>query len=162
MSFVCGRSEGGCRSERGSNIGLSAVQVSALETRSVAPIVGLPLPNSRASNNSEQIKKELARELHDQVAQNLTALLMQTQVFVGGQQGRRDVVDELTFVQSSVREVLNNVRQLLFDLRGKPRLADDLIQALKEGLLPTFRRRTGLKVSLWTSRSWPAALSRSG
>jgi signal transduction histidine kinase len=137
---------------------VGAVQISAVETRSVAPIVGLPLPHSRGSNNSEQIKKELARELHDQVAQNLTALLMQTQVFVGGQQGRRDVLDELTFVQSSVREVLNNVRQLLFDLRGKPRLADDLIQALKEGLLPTFRRRTGLKVSLWTSRSWPLAL----
>jgi signal transduction histidine kinase len=120
--------------------------------------VELPRPDYHGSSDSDLIKKELARELHDQVAQNLTALLMQTQVFVGGQQDRRDVVDELTFVQSSVREVLNNVRQLLFDLRGKPGHADDLIQALKEGLLPTFRRRTGLKVSLWSSRSWPVAL----
>ncbi len=137
---------------------MSAVQISAIETRSIAPIVELPIPDYHAPYDSEQIKKELARELHDQVAQNLTALLMQTQVFVGGHQGRRDVLDEFAFVQTSVREVLNNVRQLLCDLRGKPGAADDLIQALREGLIPTFRRRTGLKVRLWTSRSWPVVL----
>jgi signal transduction histidine kinase len=157
-------------------VSVSAVQISVTESGSIAPIVELQLPGYHASGDSdapivelqppgyhasgdsEQIKKELARELHDQVAQNLTALLMQTQVFVGGQQGRRDVVEELAFVQTSVREVLNNVRQLVCDLRGKPGLSDDLIQALKEGLLPTFRRRTGLKVRLWSAPSWPVAL----
>jgi signal transduction histidine kinase len=140
---------------------LSAVEISAyVETGSVAPIVELPPPllDGGVQSDREQIKYALARELHDQVAQNLTSLLMQTQVFAREQQGRRDVLDELAYVQTSVREVLNNVRQMLQELRGRPGLADDLIQALKEGLLPSFRRRTGLKVTLWVSRSWPVVL----
>lgn len=138
---------------------MSVVGISAfVETGPLAPIVELPLPDEGAPSDAVQIKNALARELHDQVAQNLTALLMQTQVFAREQQGRRDVLDELAYVQTSVREVLNNVRQMLGDLRGGSALPDDLIQALKEGLLPSFRRRTSLKVSLWVSRSWPLAL----
>jgi len=140
---------------------LMAVQISAyVETGSVAPIVELPLPfpDGGVQSDGEQIKNALARELHDQVAQNLTALLMQTQVFAHEQQGHKDVLDQLTYVQTSVREVLNNVRQMLGDLRGKHGVSDDLVQALKEGLLPSFRRRSGLKVSLWVSRSWPVVL----
>lgn len=137
---------------------MSAVQISAVEAGSVAPIVALPLPDLGIAADSQQLHEEVARELHDQVAQNLTALLMQTQVFMREQRGRQDVVDQFSFVQTSVREVLNNVRQMLSDLRGKPGLADDLIQALKEGLIPTWHSRTGLNVNLWVSRSWPVAL----
>jgi signal transduction histidine kinase len=140
-------------------VSLSAVRISAyVETESVAPIVELPLPDDGIQSDAAQIKKALARELHDQVAQNLTALLMQTQVFEREQQGHQDVLDELAYVRTSVREVLNNVRQMLGDLRGTRGPVDDLIQALKEGLLPSFRRRTGRQVSLWVSRSWPMAL----
>jgi len=136
---------------------LSALQIAAVEQGAVARIVELPLPDPEVPNVDGQIKTQLARELHDQVAQNLTALLMQTQVFAREQQGREDVLDQLTYVQTSVREVLNNVRQILSDLRGKPGLADDLIQALKEGLVPTFRCNTGMSISVWVSRAWPAS-----
>jgi len=137
---------------------LSALQIAAVEQGALAPIVELPLPDPEVPSVDGQNKTQLARELHDQVAQNLTALLMQTQVFAREQQGREDVLDQLTYVQTSVREVLNNVRQILSDLRGKPGLADDLIQALREGLVPTFRRNTGMTMSLWVSRAWPASL----
>jgi two-component system sensor histidine kinase UhpB len=126
-----------------------------VEGGEVAPIVELRQSGRDVSVDTAQIKNQIARELHDQVAQNLTALLMQTQVFAGEQAVRPDVVEQLTSVQTSVRQVLNNVRQILSDLRGKPGLADDLILALREGLLPTFRGHTGMNVRLWVSRAWP-------
>ena len=61
-------------------------------------------------------------------------------------------------MRTTVREVLNNVRQILCDLRGEPGLANNLVQALTEGLFPTCHVRMGIKVSLWASRSWPVTL----
>jgi signal transduction histidine kinase len=83
---------------------------------------------------------------------------MQTEVFIREQQGNRDVVPQFDYVKTSVREVLNNMRQILCDLRGEPGLANGLVQALAERLLPTFKLRTGIKVNLWVSRSWPTSL----
>src|SRR5260370_31422576 len=96
----------------------------------------------------EQIANELARELHDQVAQSLTGLLVQTDVFMREQHSRPDVVDQLAFVRTTVREVLNDLRQILCDLRGEPGLANSLVPALMERLFPTYQMRTGMTVSL--------------
>jgi signal transduction histidine kinase len=126
--------------------------------RSGAAILELPFPNQSIQAERERIVSEFARELHDQLAQPLTGLLVQTEVFMREQKGNRDVIAELDYVKTSVREVLNNMRQILCDLRGEPGLANGLVQALAEGLLPTFKRRTGINVNLWVSRSWPASL----
>jgi signal transduction histidine kinase len=132
----------------------------ALEAQagSEAPILELPRADHRVQTERDRIQSELARELHDQLAQPLHGLLVQTEVFVREQQGRQDVLDQLAYVKTSVREVLNNMRQLLYDLRGEPGLANRLVQGLTEELLATCRLRTGMKVSLWVSRSWPASL----
>lgn len=137
---------------------MSALPASQLEAMTVAPILELPRHNAAASREADLIKCELARELHDQVAQSLTGLLMQTQVFAREQQRHQDVVDELNFVQTSVREVLNNVRQILADLRGQPGLSAGLVPAIRDELLRGFQNRTGTKSTLWVSPSWPAAL----
>jgi two-component system, NarL family, sensor histidine kinase DegS len=126
--------------------------------RSGASILELPFANQSIQAERERIVSEFARELHDQLAQPLTALLVQTDVFMREQRGNRDVVDQLDYVKTSVREVLNNMRQILCDLRGEPGLSNSLAQNLAEGLLPTYQRRTGIKVNLWVSRSWPASL----
>ncbi len=137
---------------------MSAVEISEAQFAPVAPAIELRLSEPSISNHARHIKYELARELHDRVAQNLTAVLMQTQVFAREQQGRQDVLDQLAFVHTSVREVLNDVRQILCDLRGKPGLADDLVIALREGLLPTFGTNTAMTIGLWVSGAWPASL----
>jgi signal transduction histidine kinase len=129
-----------------------------VEARSETTILELPHSNQSIEAVRERIMNELARELHDQLAQPLTGLLVQTEVFMREQQGNRDVIDELDYVKTSVREVLNNMRQLLSDLRGEPGLGNGLAQALENGLLATYKQRTGVKVSLWVSRSWPASL----
>lgn len=129
-----------------------------MEAQSVAPIVPLRRPDPNLGIVARQVRIELARELHDQVAQNLTGLLMETQVLARDYQGRPDILDHLALVHSSVRQVLNNVRQIVCDLRGEPGLGDDLILALREGLLPSFRRHGDLNVRLWVSSSWPASL----
>jgi signal transduction histidine kinase len=130
----------------------------SVEDRSGAPILDFPLPNQSIQTERERIVSEFARELHDQLAQPLNGLLMQTEVFIREQQRNRDVVPQFDYVKTSVREVLNNMRQILCDLRGEPGLSNSLAQTLADGLLATYQLRTGIKVNLWVSRSWPESL----
>ncbi len=132
--------------------------MAVVRRKHMARIVELPV--GAAGNDSEAtlIKRDLAREIHDQVAQNLTSMLMQTQVFVREQQGRTDVVDQLAYIETSVREVLNNVRQILSDLRGQPGLAHGFVAAVRGDLIPKYQYRTGVKVIVSVARSWPRSL----
>jgi len=129
-----------------------------VEVRSEAPILKLPHSNQVIQSERERIISEFARELHDQLAQPLTGMLVQTDVFMRKQQGNREVVDQLDYLKTSIREVLNNMRQILCDLRGEPGLSNGLAQTLEDRLLATYQLRTGIKVNLWVSRSWPGAL----
>ncbi len=108
-----------------------------VEAKSEATILELPHSNQSIEAERDRILSELARELHDQLAQPLNGLLMQTEVFIREQQGNRAVVPQFDYVKTSVREVLNNMRQILCE---------------------TYQLRTGIKVNLWVSRSWPTSL----
>src|SRR5258708_15206770 len=131
---------------------------SPVEVRSEATILKPPHSNQVIQSERERIISEFARELHDQLAQPLTGMLVQTDVFMRKQQGNREVVDQLDYLKTSIREVLNNMRQILCDLRGEPGLSNGLAQTLEDRLLATYQLRTGIKVNLWVSRSWPGAL----
>ncbi len=85
-----------------------------VEAKSEATILELPHSNQSIEAERDRILSELARELHDQLAQPLNGLLMQTEVFIREQQGNR--------------------------------------------VLSTYQLRTGIKVNLWVSRSWPTSL----
>lgn len=129
-----------------------------LHIDSVASMVAVPHARDNAHFETFRIRSELARELHDQAVQTLTALLMQTRAFAREQQENQAVVQQFAYVHASIRDVLNNLRQILSDLRGLPSLDGDLLGALRNGLLPTFENRTRMRVNLSVSRSWPAAL----
>ena len=139
---------------------MTAVPARVLEGHPGAPLVAVATPpiESLAFSDRRQIKEALARELHDQLAQNMTSLIVQTEVFARDQKDRPDVVAELAFVQASLREMLNNLRQILYDLRDQPGLAKGLVPAIREGLISSYEKRTGAKVTLWVSRAWPASL----
>jgi signal transduction histidine kinase len=136
-----------------------------LESDSIAPVVALHDAAGRQARqtrqasefDASQIRTELARELHDQVAQNLTALLVQTRLFARTHQRNPEAVSQFAYVHASVLDALNNVRKILSDMRGQPAMDGDLERALREGLLPRFER-TRMKVSLTVSRSWPDSL----
>ena len=124
----------------------------------VAPILDGPgaLPNIHEVRH--QLKSELARELHDQVAQQLTTMLIELQVFARDQKDHPDVMNQLGLIHASTREVLSNVRQILCDLRGAPSFAGELVASIRDELLPSFTERTGVKATLWASPSWPRLL----
>jgi signal transduction histidine kinase len=129
-----------------------------VEGRASTQVLELPRPDHGIEAERERIKSDIARELHDQLAQTLINLSIQTEVFILEQQGHQQVLDQLGFVRTTVREALNNLRQLLCDLRGTPGLAKGLIQALSEGVLATSQLRMKMKASLWVSPSWPDLL----
>src|SRR5260370_18618542 len=111
----------------------------APNARPEAPVLRLACSEQGLQAVRERIANELARELHDQVAQSLTGLLVQTDVFMREQHSRPDVVDQLAFVRTTVREVLNDLRQILCDLRGEPGLANSLMPAHMERHIPSYQ-----------------------
>jgi signal transduction histidine kinase len=107
---------------------------------------------------AEEAKTELARELHDRVAQNLTSMLVELEVFKREQADKEAVARRLGDMQDYTREVLTNVRQLLYDLRGAPGVEHDFAQSIRKGLLRQFSLRSGVEVRMRVARTWPRSL----
>jgi two-component system sensor histidine kinase UhpB len=105
-----------------------------------------------------EIRRHVARELHDVVAQALTTMLVQMENLKHEQRGSPAVLREVTGLQDSTRDALKNIRQLLYDLRGEPGVERDFVSAIRKGLLRTFQQSTGIRVRLSVSKAWPAAL----
>jgi two-component system NarL family sensor kinase len=100
----------------------------------------------------------IARELHDGVAGELSAMLLDLERFRQDQFGRQGVLAEITTLQEHVRGILMNVRSLLNDQRGLPGVDPDLIGSLRRHLVRRFADRTGLRIHLSVSPDWPGQL----
>lgn len=104
------------------------------------------------------VRREVARELHDRVAQTLTAMLVDVENFKSQQVGWNDVLKELDQVQTSTRQVLTNLRHLLHDLRGDDQLARGFTDAV-ETLVARFRDKTRIAANLEVGSGWPPVLT---
>jgi len=100
------------------------------------------------------IKQHVARELHDRVAQTLTGMLIELETFKVQQFGRESVLREATELQDSTRQVLQSIREMLYDHRGEPASEESFVSVL-QGLLSRFEERTRIAVELMVSPSWP-------
>jgi signal transduction histidine kinase len=100
----------------------------------------------------------MARELHDRVAQTLTGMLVDVENFKAEQVGWDDVLRQLDTIQSSTRQVLTSLRQLLHDLRGDEQLGDSFVDALG-ALIERFEQRTTISTKLEIRPGWPQALT---
>jgi signal transduction histidine kinase len=109
---------------------------------------------------ADEIRKELARELHDTVAQNLTAMVVQIEQFKEDQYGRETAIRELATLQHTTREILNQVRELLHDLRSDDGLAAGFADIVRDGLLRRLAAQTGIKTRIKVSRRWPERLGQ--
>ena len=78
-----------------------------------------PAVLSRRADVEKDVKRLVARELHDRVAQTLTGMLIDVENFKIEPVEWNDVLRQLDTIQESTREVLTNLRQLLHDLRGE-------------------------------------------
>jgi signal transduction histidine kinase len=110
-----------------------------------------------AGDPLDDVRRQLARELHDSVAQTLTVMLVDMENFKLDQVGRSSVQMTVDQLQGSTREVLRNLRQVLYDLRGEGE--DQLFVPSVRDLVARFESRTGIKAKL-TVTKWPAELSR--
>lgn len=111
-----------------------------------------------AGTTSDEIRRALARELHDRVAQTLTTMLIELENFKVEQTGRQSVLRQLGELQESTRDVLTNLRRVLYDLRGETGIEDGFADAVR-ALLTRFEERTHINATLSVSASWPARLS---
>jgi two-component system sensor histidine kinase UhpB len=109
------------------------------------------------ASTSDEIRRVLARELHDRVAQTLTTMLIELENFKVEQSGRQSVLRQLGELQVSTRDVLSNLRHVLYDLRGETGIEEGFSEAVG-ALLARFQERTQVKASLSVSPSWPSRL----
>jgi len=107
----------------------------------------------------EEVRRLVARELHDRVAQTLTGMLVDVENFKTEEVGWVDVVRQLDKVQSSTRQVLYSLRQLLHDLRGEATASDGFVDAVR-GLVSRYSERTGITPELNVLPGWPEIFTR--
>lgn len=100
---------------------------------------------------------ELSRELHDHVSQTLNLLLLEMEVFKAEQVGRAGVLRELDRIQTSIRSVLANVRDIVHDIRMDETNADDMLRSLTV-LGERLESSAGVNVNVSVAQDWPRDL----
>jgi len=104
------------------------------------PGVSVPQESSSAYRSTsrqvfqiiEEERMRIARDMHDGPAQSMSNLVLQAEILERLVNKPEAILRELQDFKSSVRNALDETRQLIFDLR--PMTLDDL------GLVPTLRR----------------------
>src|SRR6266571_6941319 len=102
-----------------------------------SPLTVDSLTAGNRAADSDEIRRMLARELHDRVTQTLTTMLIELENFKVEQTGRQSVLRQLDELQGSTRDVLNNLRTVLYDLRGEEGIEVAFIESVR-GLLAKF------------------------
>jgi two-component system, NarL family, sensor histidine kinase UhpB len=109
-------------------------------------------------HRSDEVRRALARELHDRVAQTLTTMLIELENFKLEQTGRQDVLRQVDGLQESTRYVLTNLRHVLSDLRGESGIEEGFADTVR-ALLAGFEERTHVSAHLSVSPLWPSRLT---
>jgi signal transduction histidine kinase len=87
------------------------------------------------TSSSDDIRRALAGELHDRVAQTLTTVVLNLENFKTDRIGHPRVLGEITELQESTRDALRNLRHVLYDLRGPNGIEEGFTQAVR-AILP--------------------------
>ncbi|GAC1508626.1 MAG: hypothetical protein NVS1B3_10060 [Candidatus Dormibacteraceae bacterium] len=103
------------------------------------------------------VRRLVARELHDRVAQTLTGMLVDVENFKTQQVGWDDVVRQMDTIQTSTRQVLTSLRQLLHDLRGEDLIGNNFVDAIGQ-LVTRFGEQTKIATQLEVKPGWPEVL----
>src|SRR5215472_9635969 len=107
----------------------------------------------------DRIKRELARELHDQVVQDLTAMLIDLENFKREPFDSQSTALQVDSVQGSLRTMLGRLRGMLYGLRGEDAWECDFPESLRVFAVQ-YAGRTGVQVPIRVSRDWPDPIRR--
>jgi len=101
----------------------------------------------RLMSEREEDRKHLARELHDQVIQDLLSINYELETMETDQATSQALADNLEDVRQDIRELVDNLRQICGDLR--PPTIDSLgLGAAIQSHARDWSARTGVKVEL--------------
>lgn len=114
-------------------------------------------PGGASSAAGELVRRELARDLHDQVVQELTSTLIDLENFKRLPFDERAVAVQVDQVQGSLRRTLRELRQMLYDLREEEGWQSGFVASLQD-LARRYDERTGLRVSVVVMGDWPARI----
>jgi signal transduction histidine kinase len=114
---------------------------------------------TRQSAVEQDVRRLVARELHDRVAQTLTGMLIDLENFKTEQVDWTDVLRQLDTIQDSTRLVLNNLRQLLHDLRGEEAIGDSFVHSVG-ALVSRFEEKTRISAQLTVLPGWPELITQ--
>src|SRR5262245_19978739 len=107
----------------------------------------------------DRVKRELARELHDQVVQDMTAMLIDLENFKHAPFDIQSTVTQVDSVQGSLRTMLGRLRGMLYGLRGEDAWEYDFAESLRVFAVK-YAARTGVQVPIRVSRDWPDPIRR--
>lgn len=107
-------------------------------------------PHEAFDDPPDTIRKHVARELHDQIAQPLVELVLEIERLKIQSAAGQSVTEELGALQEAARHVLRTTRELQIDMRGH-NLRLNFVQALKNEL----RLISHQELSIQVSSRWP-------
>ncbi len=114
---------------------------------------------TRQSSVEEDVRRLVARELHDRVAQTLTGMLIDLENFKTEQADWTAVLRQMDTIQDSTRQVLNSLRQLLHDLRGEEAVGDSFVDSVG-ALVARFEEKTRISAKLTVLPGWPESITQ--
>ncbi len=120
----------------------------------IVPATGGPPPA-----DDDRLKRELARELHDQVVQDMTAMLIDLENFKSRPSDWQSTVHQVDSVQGTLRSMLGSLRGLLYGLRGEDGWETDFAETLRVFAVE-YTARTGVRVPIRVGRDWPDPIRR--
>ena len=106
----------------------------------------------------DDVKRLVARELHDRVAQTLTGMLIDLENFKTEQVDWKDVLSQLDSIQDSTRQVLQSLRELLHDLRGEEAVRESFVSSVG-ALVSKFEEKTRISAQLTVLPGWPEMIT---
>jgi signal transduction histidine kinase len=135
--------------------------MNAQPERSFATGSDRPAQDEGAGGGStdDRVKRELARELHDQVIQDLTAMLIDLENFKRGPFDSLATVQQVDSVQGGLRTMVGRLRGMLYGLRNEDAWEPDFAESLRIFAVQ-YTQRTGVRVLVRVSRDWPDPIRR--
>ncbi len=107
---------------------------------------------------TEPLGRLLARELHDSVAQTLSAMLLELENFRLEQYGRAGVLRQVDLFEQSTRKALGDLRALLVELRSQQSNDVDLVRLVRHGMLERQGRVREVEFGLNVAPDWPEGI----